>query len=160
MLNPSSTTVPFWGQSPAIPSVLSPKRDCGTKRVKKEGTADPGNYGGIRLLRTLDICFCCCKILDDRTGTVTEEEDKTSEGQAGFGPNRSCVDHAHALGKVLQGRMDAGLTACCFFIDVQKEYGNMVDKSVAGKVVGNRDQRKDRCGWKTMNNVTECARSK
>ena len=34
-LNPS-TAVPFWGQSSQIPSSLSPKRDCGTKRVERE----------------------------------------------------------------------------------------------------------------------------
>ena len=36
-LNPSRTAVPFWGQTIQIPSSLPPKRDCGTKRVKKKG---------------------------------------------------------------------------------------------------------------------------
>ena len=31
---PFSTAVPFWGQTIQIPSSLSPKRDCGPKRVK------------------------------------------------------------------------------------------------------------------------------
>ena len=42
-------------------------------------------------------------------GTMTEQEEKTSEGQAGFAPNRSCVDHMYTLGKIVQGRKDAGL---------------------------------------------------
>ena len=33
-LHPLRTVVPFWGQTTQIPSVLSPKRDCGTKRLK------------------------------------------------------------------------------------------------------------------------------
>ena len=33
-LNPFRTAVPFWGQSSQIPSSWSPKRDCGTERVK------------------------------------------------------------------------------------------------------------------------------
>ena len=36
-----------------------------------------------------------------------------SEGQAGFRPNRICVDHVHTLGKIIQGRQDAGLTTYC-----------------------------------------------
>ena len=34
-LNPIRTAVPFWGQASLIPSVSSPKRDCGAKRVDK-----------------------------------------------------------------------------------------------------------------------------
>ena len=36
-LNPFSTGVPFWGQTSQIPSGLSPKRACGSKRVKPDG---------------------------------------------------------------------------------------------------------------------------
>ena len=32
-INPFRTAVPFWGQTTQIPSKLSPKRDCGPKRV-------------------------------------------------------------------------------------------------------------------------------
>ena len=80
--------------------------------------ADPGNYRGITLLSTVGKIFC--KILNDRVGTMLEKEEKISEGQAGFRPNRSCVDHIYALSKIIQGRKDAGLTTYCFFLDVQK----------------------------------------
>ena len=39
-----------------------------------------------------------------------KKEGQIGEGQAGFGSNRSCVDHVYTLGKILQGRKDAGLT--------------------------------------------------
>ena len=32
-MNPFSTAVPFWGRTIHISSSLSPKRDCGPKRV-------------------------------------------------------------------------------------------------------------------------------
>ena len=35
-LNPFSTAVSFWGQTSQFPSSLSPKRDCGPKRVNAE----------------------------------------------------------------------------------------------------------------------------
>ena len=55
-------------------------------------------------------------------GTMMEKEDKISEGQPVFRPNRSCVDHVYTLGKITHGRKDAGLTTYCFFLDVQKAY--------------------------------------
>ena len=54
-------------------------------------------------------------------GTM-EKEDKISEGQAGFRPNRSCVDHVYAFGKIVQGRKDAGQPMYCFFQDALKAY--------------------------------------
>ena len=51
-----------------------------------------------------------------------EEGEKNCEGQAGFRRNRGCVDHIYTLGKVIQGRVDAGLTAYCFVLDVRKAY--------------------------------------
>ena len=62
--------------------------------------------------------------LNDRMGTMMEEEDKKSDGQAGFGPNRSCVDHVYTLGNtgIILGRKDAGLRTYCIFGDVQKVY--------------------------------------
>ena len=51
-----------------------------------------------------------------------EKDEKISERQAGFRPNRSCVDHVFTLGKILQGRKDAGLATYCFFLGVQKAY--------------------------------------
>ena len=53
---------------------------------------------------------------------MLEKEGKISEGQAGFRPNRSCIDHIYILGKIIQGRKDAGLKTYCFFLDVQKAY--------------------------------------
>ena len=49
-------------------------------------------------------------ILNDRVGTMLEKEEKISEGQAGFRPNCSCVDHVYTLGEIIKGRKDAGLT--------------------------------------------------
>ena len=51
------------------------------------------------LLSTIGKTFC--KILNDRMGPMLEEDEKTSEGQAGFRPNRSCVDHVYTLGKII-----------------------------------------------------------
>ena len=39
-----------------------------------------------------------------------EKEDNVSEGQAGYRPNRGCVDQVYTLGNTYQGRKDAGLT--------------------------------------------------
>ena len=49
-LNPFRTAVPFWGQTSQIPSSLSPKRDCGPRRVKVPvdlvpRTVQKGGYG-------------------------------------------------------------------------------------------------------------------
>ena len=85
---------------------------------KKGGKGDPGNYNGVTLLSTLGKTFCT--ILNDRTVTMMEKEENISEGQAGCRLNRSCVDHAYTLGKIIQGRKDAGRTTYCFFLHVQK----------------------------------------
>ena len=53
---------------------------------------------------------------------MLEKDKEMSEGQAGFRPNPSCVDHVYTLRKIIQGRKDAGLTTYCFFLDVQKAY--------------------------------------
>ena len=75
---------------------------------------------------------------------MLEREGKISEGQAGFRPNRSCVDRVYTLGKIIQGRKDAGLTTYCFFLDVQKAYDTVcMEKQVVEKAVGHWDQRKD-----------------
>ena len=55
-----------------------------------------------------------------------------------------CVDHVYTLGKILQGRKDAGLTTYCFFLDAQKSYDTVrTENWIVEKDVGNRDQRKD-----------------
>ena len=53
---------------------------------------------------------------------MQEKDEKISQGQAGFRPNRSCVDHVYTLGKIPQGGKDVGLTTYYFFLDVQKAY--------------------------------------
>ena len=73
---------------------------------------DPRNYRGMTLLSTVG--KTCRKILNVRMGTMMEKEEKVSEGQAGFRPNHSCVDHVYTLGKIIQGRKDAGRTTYCF----------------------------------------------
>ena len=97
-----------------------------------------------------------CKILNDRIGTMLEKDKKISEGQAGFRPNRSCVDHAYKLGKIFQGRKDAGLTTYCFFLDVQKAYDTVWRNELWKKYVGNEIRGNM---WRMMKNVTECATS-
>ena len=121
---------------------------------KKGDKADPGNYRGITLLSTVGKTFC--KILNDRMGTMLEKEDKISEGQAGFRPNRSCVDHVYTLGKIIQGRKDAGLTTYCFFLDVQKAYDTVWRNGLWKKLweIGIRGKM-----WRMMKKMTECARS-
>ena len=54
-----------------------------------------------------------------------DKEEKISEGQAGFRPNRNCVDHVYTLGKITQGRKDAGLITYCSCLEVQKVYGTV-----------------------------------
>ena len=43
------------------------------------------------------------KVLNDRMGTMMKKEDKISEGQAGFRPTHSCVDHVYTLGEIING---------------------------------------------------------
>ena len=93
-------------------------------------------------------------------GTMTEKEEKLSEGRAGFRPNRSCVDHVYTSGNIIQGRKDAGLTTYCFFLDVQKAYDSSMEKwvvelwkkmweiGIRGKMVENdenNDETWDKC---------------
>lgn len=46
---------------------------------------------------------------------MLEKEGKISEVHAGFRLKRSGVGHVYALGEIIQGRTDAGLTTYCFF---------------------------------------------
>ena len=73
---------------------------------------------------------------------MLEKDEKISGGQAGFGPNLSCVDHVYTFGNILQGRKDAGLTTYCFFLDVQKAYGTVWRSGLWRKIVASWDQRK------------------
>ena len=50
----------------------------------------------------------------------------------------------YTLGKIIQGRKDAGRSTYCFFVAVQKAYDTAVWRNgVVGKVVRNWDSRKD-----------------
>ena len=82
--------------------------------MRKGDKVGPGNNRGMTVGET------CCKILNDRMGTMMEKEDKLSEGQAGFRPNRSCVHHVYTVGKIILGWINAGPTTYCFFLDIQK----------------------------------------
>ena len=84
-----------------------------------------------------------------------ENNDKISEGQAGLRPNRSCVDHVDTLGKMIQGREDAGQTTYCFFLDVPKAYDTVWKNGLLEKVseIGIREKM-----WRMMKDMTECAR--
>ena len=88
----------------------------------------------ITLLSTVGETFC--KILNDRMRTMVEKEEKISEGQAGFRPNRSCVDHVYTLCKIIQGRKDAGRTTYCFFMyrRPMTQYGQMGCGKSCGKL--------------------------
>ena len=94
--------------------------------------------------------------MNDRVGTRKEKEERIREGKAGFRPNRSCVDHAYTLGKIILGRKDSGLAIYCFFLGVRKVYDivwrnglwkKLWDIGVRGKML------------RMMKKMTECARS-
>ena len=74
-------------------------------------------------------------------GTILEKEEKIREGQAGFRPNRGCIDHIYTLGKIIQERKYAGLTTYCFFLDVQKAYDSMEKWVVENVENGEEDDR-------------------
>ena len=81
---------------------------------KNGDKADPGNYRGITVISTTGKTIC--KTLNNSIRKMMEKEGNISEGQSGFRPNRSYVDHVYPIGKVIQGRKDAGLTTyvLCF----------------------------------------------
>ena len=85
-----------------------------------------------------------------------EKEEKISEGQAGFRPNRSCVDHVYALSKMVQGRKDAGRTTYRFFLRAQEAYHTVWRNGFGKKlweigVIGKL--------WRMVKNMTEYTRS-
>ena len=87
---------------------------------------------------------------------MMEKEEKISEGQAGFRPNRSCVDHVYTLGKIIQVRKDAGRTTCCLFLDEQKAYNTVWRNGSWKKLweIGIRGKIR-----RKMKKMTECASS-
>lgn len=62
----------------------------------------------------------------------------------------------YTLGKIIQGRKDAGLTTYCFFLDVQKAYDTVWRNGLWKKLweIGIRGKM-----WRMMKSMTECARS-
>ena len=88
---------------------------------------------------------------------MVEKDEKTSEGPAGFRPNRSCVDHVYTRGKAIQRRKDAGLTMYCFFlIDAPKAYDRVWRNGVWENMLENWDQRKH---VESGEKMAECATS-
>ena len=53
-------------------------------------------------------------------------EENIGEGQEGFRPNSCCVDHVYTLGRITNCIKDAGLTAYCVFLVVQKAYDTVL----------------------------------
>ena len=49
---------------------------------------------------------------------MIENKGKKGEGQAGFRPNRNCVGFVYTLGRMFQGRKDAGLTTYLSLIHI------------------------------------------
>ena len=73
-----------------------------------------------------------------------ELDHEISEWQAGFfTPNRSCVNQVYTLGKIVQGRKDAGLTNVLFLSRCTEGLRHSMEKWVVEKTMGNRNQRKD-----------------
>lgn len=64
-------------------------------------------------------------------------EESIREGRAGFRPTSRCVYSVYLLGRIIYRRKDAGLTTCCFSLDVQK----------AQNIVGRNELRKE--SWET-----------
>lgn len=81
---------------------------------------------------------------------VTEQNNW--QGQVGFRSNRSCVHHVYMLGMISQGKEDARVTTCRFFLVIQKAYDTAVWTNGWWKEL-----------WETrisenMKMMTECAR--
>ena len=86
---------------------------------------------------------------------MLEKDEKLSEGQAGFRPNRGCVDHVSTLGKITQGRKNAGVTTYFFFLDIQRAYDTVWRNGLWKDMWGNgRGQM-----WRMMKKMTECAKT-
>ena len=72
--NPFSTGVPFWGKNTLIPSSLSPKRDCGSKRVKE---ANRTNFF-TRVATFFKRSFFILVFPPPRTGSVCQSQRRTA----------------------------------------------------------------------------------
>ena len=123
--------------------------------LNKREKADPGKNRGITLLNTGG--KICCKVLNDGMGT-TMDEDKTSEWQAGFRPNRNSVDRVSTILKTIQGRKDAGLTTyfVLFLSRCTEGLRHRVEKCTVGEKLWEMGMRGKM--WRTMKEMMENAR--
>ena len=60
------------------------------------------------------------KIMNGGTGTTMEKEKKQAKGKQGLGYSLRRPSVHVQTGKKIQGKKDAGRTAYCFFLHVQK----------------------------------------
>ena len=76
------------------------------------------NYRGITMLSTVGKLFCAC--IKNRIQSKVSLHD----GQAGFRPERSCIDNIFVLSEALHSRIGAtpSLTTFAFFLDVRKAF--------------------------------------
>ncbi len=98
--------------------------------IPKSSTADPRvllNYRGISLLPVISKLYTAG--LSNRISNYFEKEHTFSNGQNGFHPNRSCLDHIYTLHNAARIRQNQKKDTFLTFIDfskafdyVQKEY--------------------------------------
>jgi exonuclease III len=111
---------------------------------KSGDTADPGNYRGITLLSCVGKVFCRC--ISNRLAAAVA----LHEGQAGFRPQRSCIDHLYTLSETIRARVAQRQHTYVFYLDIRKAFDStwhdglwakLLDKGVGGKL------------WRTMRNM-------
>lgn len=84
----------------------------------KVDKADPGNCRRITLLSIVG--RTSPKTCIGYVEAMVEKEENINEGQAGFGPNRTCIGLSYTLGYIIQERKDTGLKTDRLFLEVQK----------------------------------------
>ena len=81
LINPFRTAVPFWGQTTWILNGLSPKRDCGSKRVKSASSYyQPWPY---------------LQLEEEGAGGVVNEPGHEADDQGSLGHHHSAPDDQH-----------------------------------------------------------------
>jgi len=89
--------------------------------LHKEGDERlPTNYRGITLLSVVGKLYTA--ILTKRVSEWCEEQEKISDEQAGFRPNRSITDQIFLLKEIIQMRRETGKDTYCCFLDIKKAY--------------------------------------
>eukprot|EP00736_Rhodelphis_marinus_P007819 Rmarinus@m.22826 len=81
---------------------------------------EPGNYRGITLLSCVYKTFA--RVVNQRLTVWLESNNRISERQAGFRPNRQCADHVYTLDTILRYRRKQKKPTYVCFIDFQKAY--------------------------------------